>query len=80
MRTAVAQWGNSLAIRIPRTVAADAGIGKGTRLQVEVEAGRIVLTPVEVPAITLEALLAGVTDQNIHGEIATGSVVGDEAW
>jgi antitoxin component of MazEF toxin-antitoxin module len=29
---------------------------------------------------TLDELLARVTDQNLHGEIQTGSSVGREAW
>jgi antitoxin component of MazEF toxin-antitoxin module len=36
--------------------------------------------PVRRRKYTLDELLAGVTDQNLHGEIQTGSSVGAEAW
>jgi len=31
-------------------------------------------------AYTLDELLAGITDDNLHGEISTGAPMGDEAW
>ena len=31
-------------------------------------------------AYTLAVLLAGVTEENLHGEVDTGSPVGNEAW
>jgi hypothetical protein len=32
------------------------------------------------PQSTLEGPLAGITDENIHGEVKTGPTVGNEAW
>jgi hypothetical protein len=32
------------------------------------------------PALTLESLLTGVTEQNLHAEVDTGPAVGREAW
>jgi antitoxin MazE len=35
---------------------------------------------VDRPHYTLKELLAGVTPDNLHGEIDTGHSVGDESW
>ena len=42
--------------------------------------GRLVIKPIPVEEWTLEQLLAGVTSENLHGEIDTGDIVGDEIW
>ena len=36
--------------------------------------------PVVEPGPTLEQLLAGITEQNLHGEFDTGPAVGKETW
>jgi antitoxin MazE len=45
-----------------------------------VEGGRIVIVPVKDDEITLTKLLAGVTEQNIHGEVDFGPALGNEEW
>lgn len=79
MRVPVRKWGNSLAVRIPKALAADTRLGPGTEVDVAVEGGRLVLTPV-APAPSLDDLLARVTEENAHGEVGTGRRVGREAW
>lgn len=44
-----------------------------------VEDGRVVIEPVAAPELTLDALLAGVTRDNLHGEEDFGAPVGREA-
>ena len=80
MRTSISRWGNSLAVRIPRAIAIDAGLHLGGSLQLEVDGGRLILTPIRVPLTSLDALLERVTDDNIHGSVETGAPVGNEAW
>ncbi len=80
MDTSVSKWGNSLAVRIPRTVAIDAGLHLGSALKMEVDGDRLILTPVRVPRTTLDALLERVTDDNTHSAIETGAPIGNEAW
>ncbi|CAN5551198.1 AbrB/MazE/SpoVT family DNA-binding domain-containing protein [soil metagenome] len=79
MRVAIRKWGNSLAVRIPRTFAADARLVSGSEVEVAVEDGRLVIAPIHA-GLTLEALLAQVTPGNLHGEVETGRAVGREAW
>jgi antitoxin MazE len=76
----VRKWGNSLALRIPRSFAAEARLEQDMPVEISLVEGNLVVTPVVDPAFTLEQLLAGVTEENLHREVDTGAPVGDEAW
>jgi len=80
MTTKIQQWGNSLALRIPKAFAVEANLHKGAVVDVSEEGGKIILTPVKKRKFTLGILLAGVTKENIHSEISTGKRVGKEIW
>jgi antitoxin MazE len=80
MRTRVRKWGNSLAIRIPKPFATDIGLERDSPVEVSLDDGRLVVVPVVEPVLTLEYLLAQVTEDNLHGETQTGSAVGREVW
>jgi antitoxin MazE len=54
MRARVQRWGNSLALRIPRSLAADAKLRQESEVDLTVVDGKVVITPVEPPAWTLE--------------------------
>lgn len=80
MRVAVRKWGNSLALRIPRSVAEDTRITQGSVVDVSVARGKVVVTPVAEVSFSLRELLRRVTRANLHGEVDTGPTVGREAW
>ena len=80
MKTRVQKWGNSLALRIPRSFAHEVGLQNQTPVEVALADGKLVISPVTRPDPTLEQLLAGVTDENLHREVATGSSAGNETW
>jgi antitoxin MazE len=80
MRARVQKWGNSLAVRIPRAFAEQSGLKENTPIDLSLTEGRLLIEPIPEPDLTLEELLAGVTDQNLHGEIDTGPSAGNEAW
>jgi antitoxin MazE len=62
----VTKWGNSLGLRVPRDVAARAGLTEGARVDIEgFEDGRIVITPSR-RRFTLDELLAGMNPENQH--------------
>lgn len=42
--------------------------------------GNLVITPASPRPFTLEQLLKGITDENIHEEVTTGPALGNEAW
>jgi antitoxin MazE len=80
VKVKVQRWGNSLAVRIPKSFAADTRIEQDTEVELSIDKGRLIISPVSPRAITLEELLEGVTPENLHGEFETGPAVGAEAW
>ena len=80
MRTRVQMWGNSLALRIPKSFAAETRLQQDTVVEVSLVNGTLVVSAVQEPEFTLEQLLAGVTEGNLPAESGTGPAVGQEAW
>lgn len=80
MKSRIQKWGNSLALRIPKSFADEAGLQKESPVDVSLSEGKLVITPVRRPKVTLKQLLAKVTDENRHHEIETGHARGNEAW
>ena len=80
METRIQKWGNSLALRIPKPFAAEVGLEPGSFIELTLVNGKLVITPVTKPALTLEQLLAQVNEHNLHGELDTGPAVGNEVW
>ena len=80
MKTRVQKWGNSLALRIPKSFAAEVGLQRETTVELALAGGRLVITPIARPKLTLKQLLAKVTKENLHHEIDTGYAVGNETW
>jgi antitoxin MazE len=79
MRVQVRKWGNSLALRIPNSFASEAALSLGAYVDLTIQDGRLVVTPVAKPKYALQDLLARVTPENLHGELDAGPGVGAEA-
>jgi len=81
MKTVVQQWGNSLAVRIPKPVTDQVRLKRGTNVEVVALNGDVVVRPAERRRkLRLEDLLKRVTRKNIHPEIQTGPPRGREIW
>ena len=80
MLSHIQKWGNSLALRIPQSVAREIGLSQDSSVEVSLVDGKLVVAPVAKHKLTLAKLLAQVTDENIHQEVDTGSATGREAW
>jgi antitoxin MazE len=75
--TQIVKWGNSLAIRIPKPVAEQAGVREGDAILIEAERGQIKLkTQQRVPS--LKELVAQITPENRYGELSVGPPRGKE--
>jgi antitoxin MazE len=79
MKSRIQKWGNSLALRIPKSFAIEAGLCENTAVELSVTEGKLVVQPHEEP-LSLDRLLAKITDENLHGEWDTGPTVGKEIW
>lgn len=80
MKTRMQKWGNSLALRIPKSFATEVGLQEESEVDVSLKSGNLVVRPLEKPSLTLKNLLAQITDENIHCETDTGPSVGREEW
>jgi antitoxin MazE len=80
MKTRVQKWGNSLALRIPKSFASEVGLDQNSSVEVSLKEGKLIVAPALEPKFTLKQLLAQVTKKNLHREVDTGPAVGDEVW
>jgi len=80
MRTRIQKWGNSLAVRIPKSFAAEVGLVDDSVVDVRVVDGQVVVVLVSPMRYTLDTLLADVTDDNRHDEVPIEPAMGDEVW
>jgi antitoxin MazE len=78
MKTSVQKWGNSLAVRIPKSLAVEAKLRKGTSMQLSLERGRLVFTPEIKKQLSLKTLLAKVKPGSLHPETDWGPDEGRE--
>ena len=79
MKTHIGKWGNSLALRIPKGLADEAGLKEGGRVEVSLDQGRLVIKP-SPKTYSLEELTAGITEENLHPETTWGEAEGKEVW
>lgn len=77
--TQIAKWGNSLGLRLPKSVAREAQLDEGDTVDVSVKNGAIVIRP-RRPTYSLEQLVAKITPRNRHDESGWGPSVGRESW
>ena len=80
MQARVQKWGNSLALRIPKSFASQSHLKQNVLVEMSVEDGKIILSPVPEPELTLAQLLESISTENLHGEMETGNPVGRETW
>jgi antitoxin MazE len=80
MLARIQKWGNSLGLRIPKALAEDANVAEGSDVELNVENGSIIVTAQRKMRYRVKDLVAGITPENMHGEIDTGPPVGREVW
>lgn len=80
MQTKIKKWGNSLALRIPKSFALNAKLKQDELVDLSIEKERIVITLIKEKEYSLDELLKGISESNLHGEIDTGAPVGKEIW
>lgn len=77
--TQIARWGNSLGLRLPKSVALEAHLDEGDTVEVSVKGGAIVIRSTR-PSYSLKQLVAKITPRNRHGESEWGPPAGHEPW
>ena len=77
--TQVAKWGNSLGVRLPKSVAREVRLDEGDAVEVSVDNGAIVIRPSR-RRYSLDDLVRRITPRNRHDETDWGGPLGGEVW
>ncbi|MCC5835747.1 MAG: AbrB/MazE/SpoVT family DNA-binding domain-containing protein [Opitutales bacterium] len=80
MKTKVSRWGNSLALRIPKKLAMSHNIFQDSNVEIIEQEDGLLLRPSSPGSYDLKELLNGVTKENLHEQVSTGSSRGQESW
>lgn len=74
----VKKWGNSPAVRLPVSIMKAASLNIDDTVDIAVEDGRIIIMPAKVKEYSIDALLSGVTPENVHDKEYFGEAKGKE--
>ena len=79
MNATISRWGNSIGVRIPRSVLDQSRLHEGDTVSVTVAPdGSVVLRPAQRRDLAM--LLNAITPENLHGETFADRPVGAEVW
>ncbi|ECT8082590.1 type II toxin-antitoxin system antitoxin MazE [Salmonella enterica subsp. enterica serovar Carrau] len=81
IRSNVKRWGNSPAVRIPASVMQALNLNIDDEIKIELVEGKLIIEPVtnEIE-FSLDQLVNGITEENLHDLIEWGAPVGAEVW
>jgi len=81
MLAKVQKWGNSLALRLPKTLADETNLQIDSAVEITVRDHTIVIKPLlRKGTYDLDQLLSEVTPENCHVESDFGDPIGREVW
>ncbi len=80
MKTQLAKWGNSMAVRIPKAMAEAARLRPGDHLEMAVEDSGALRIRKKKGKQKLSQLVRGITPENLHRESDWGGPAGKELW
>ena len=73
-------WGNSLGLRLPASIAREAHLKADQKVRIVVDHGRVIITPVGQPELTLAQRLAKFDPKQHGGEVMSDDLRGAERW
>jgi antitoxin MazE len=79
MKATIQKWGNSLAIRIPKSFAIETRIERDSVVDLSMQNGDIIISARNIKRrYNLDEMLSQITDESIHPETDWGQPVGEE--
>lgn len=78
MIATVQKWGNSLAFRIPKSIASDVHVANGSEVDLSVRNDQLIVSPLKRKRYRLSSLLEQIHPKNIHAGIDFGGPTGRE--
>ena len=80
MNSSIGQWGNSLAVRLPKHILQSLNLKVNDRLSITEVDGKIILEPIqELEELSLDFLLSQITESP-EPELDWGKPEGEEIW
>lgn len=80
MRVRVQKWGNSIALRIPKSFATETSLKSGSMVNLSLHDGKLIIEPVAPEQYDLKNLLSEVKETNLHKEYSYDKPIGNELW
>jgi antitoxin MazE len=80
MSVTLHRWGNSIGLRLPKPLLEQLGLGEGSKVDLRIEGGHLVIEPQRTKKLALKDVLAGFTPEDQPGEVGWGKPVGKEVW
>ena len=78
MQAQIQKWGNSLGVRIPKSIACALNLNNGTFVNLELSNNNLIINN---QVSELDLLLNNITDDNCHHEIfSDDEIVSSESW
>ena len=77
MKTQIARWGNSLAVRLPKQVAEQSGLAEGADVEVRAQRGKITIVP-RIPRYDINELVRQMKGKKPPKLVDWGRAVGEE--
>ncbi len=80
MRVKVQKWGNSIALRIPKSFANLTLLELGSTVNLSIHDGKLVIEPITQDKYDLKTLLSEIKETNLHKEYLSDIPKGKELW
>jgi antitoxin MazE len=80
MSVTLHRWGNSIGLRLPKPLLEQLGLSEGSKVDLRIEDGHIVIEPQRTRKLTMKDILEGFTPEDQPGEVGWGKPVGKEVW
>ena len=80
MLTKIQKWGNSLAIRIPKSFANQTNLSNGSSVDLNIRKDSLIITPFNSDEYNLDAMIKRINNENLHEEISFEDAVGKELF
>ncbi len=78
--SSVKKWGNSLAVRIPTSIAQELGLSENSSVAISSDGIVATIQPRKHKKVSLDDLVAAITVENRHQAIDWGGPIGKELW
>lgn len=78
MASKLQKWGNSIGLRIPKSIIEKANLDVDSEVEIEHKDGKIIIFPLN-KSLSLKDLLSQITEDNLHSE-DDYAPEGNEVW